>query len=169
MELFPKSEIRQFKCNIPPDSQYNPAYFGHLTTERRQNMRCNLFTKSLIVSFVLLTAVAAFAAPAGTPSTVNSGNAFRTSLMPDLSFKTVLSSELLPHSGVTQVALGTKTCRCSCGFPCATNADCGPGGICSVGITCCNRDPQGDAQAWVQESALSSRSTPGPDWNSKCK
>ncbi len=30
-----------------------------------------------------------------------------------------------------------RTCRCSCGFPCQTNADCGPGGICSPGITCC--------------------------------
>ena len=30
-----------------------------------------------------------------------------------------------------------KTCRCSCGAPCQTNADCGLGGICSVGVTCC--------------------------------
>lgn len=30
-----------------------------------------------------------------------------------------------------------KTCRCSCGAPCTTNADCGPGGKCSLGITCC--------------------------------
>ena len=30
-----------------------------------------------------------------------------------------------------------RTCRCSCGFPCTTNADCGPGGLCSAGITCC--------------------------------
>src|SRR5688572_17555260 len=30
-----------------------------------------------------------------------------------------------------------RTCRCSCGQPCKTNADCGPGGVCSPGITCC--------------------------------
>ena len=30
-----------------------------------------------------------------------------------------------------------KTCRCSCGYPCTTNEDCGPGGLCSAGITCC--------------------------------
>ena len=30
-----------------------------------------------------------------------------------------------------------RTCRCSCGQPCKTNADCGPGGVCSAGITCC--------------------------------
>lgn len=32
---------------------------------------------------------------------------------------------------------GGRTCRCSCGQPCKTDADCGPGGICSGGITCC--------------------------------
>ena len=30
-----------------------------------------------------------------------------------------------------------RTCRCSCGYPCRTDADCGPGGICAAGITCC--------------------------------
>jgi hypothetical protein len=31
-----------------------------------------------------------------------------------------------------------RTCRCSCGFPCTTDADCGGGvGSCRVGITCC--------------------------------
>ena len=32
---------------------------------------------------------------------------------------------------------GFRTCRCSCGAPCKTDADCGPGGICGAGITCC--------------------------------
>lgn len=32
---------------------------------------------------------------------------------------------------------GFRTCRCSCGAPCTTDADCGPGGICGAGITCC--------------------------------
>jgi hypothetical protein len=31
-----------------------------------------------------------------------------------------------------------RTCRCSCGFPCTTDADCGGGvGSCRAGITCC--------------------------------
>ena len=30
-----------------------------------------------------------------------------------------------------------RTCRCSCGHPCKTDADCGPGGICSGGYSCC--------------------------------
>ena len=34
--------------------------------------------------------------------------------------------------------IGTRTCRCSCGFPCKTDADCGGGvGSCRAGITCC--------------------------------
>ena len=28
------------------------------------------------------------------------------------------------------------TCRCSCGYPCQTDADCG-GALCMKGITCC--------------------------------
>jgi hypothetical protein len=30
-----------------------------------------------------------------------------------------------------------RTCVCSCGYPCTTDADCGPGGVCGPGITCC--------------------------------
>jgi hypothetical protein len=31
-----------------------------------------------------------------------------------------------------------RTCRCSCGFPCQTDADCGGGvGSCRAGISCC--------------------------------
>jgi hypothetical protein len=30
-----------------------------------------------------------------------------------------------------------RTCRCSCGSPCKTDADCGPGGRCTAGVTCC--------------------------------
>ncbi|HVR95736.1 MAG TPA: hypothetical protein VMW27_03930 [Thermoanaerobaculia bacterium] len=35
------------------------------------------------------------------------------------------------------VKAGGRTCRCSCGQPCKTDADCGPGGRCTAGITCC--------------------------------
>jgi hypothetical protein len=34
--------------------------------------------------------------------------------------------------------LGGKTCKCSCGFPCTTDADCGGAvGSCRAGISCC--------------------------------
>jgi hypothetical protein len=33
---------------------------------------------------------------------------------------------------------GGRTCRCSCGYPCKTDADCGGGiGSCRGGISCC--------------------------------
>lgn len=36
-----------------------------------------------------------------------------------------------------------KTCKCSCGFPCTTSADCG-GAACTPGITCCAMPPRND-------------------------
>lgn len=38
---------------------------------------------------------------------------------------------------------GFRTCVCSCGYPCKTDADCGPGGNCGPGITCCARPAEG--------------------------
>ena len=37
---------------------------------------------------------------------------------------------------IAEILLG-KTCRCSCGRPCKTDADCGPGGNCVAGYSCC--------------------------------
>lgn len=34
-----------------------------------------------------------------------------------------------------------RTCACSCGAPCTTDADCGLGGRCTAGITCCAAPP----------------------------
>ena len=129
-------------------------------------MRCNGGLKPLFLLFVLLIAVAALAA--NNQSAANSGSAFRTYLQPDLTFKSMLSPEFLAQTQGTQVAFG-RTCRCSCGYPCKTNADCGPGGVCTNGITCCSRGPQDLRNAWLQRAALSSRSTAAPDLNSKCK
>lgn len=129
-------------------------------------MRCNRVLKPLFLLFILLIAVAALAV--NSQSAANSGSAFRTYLQPDLTLKSVLSPEFLPQTQGTQVAFG-RTCRCSCGYPCKTNADCGPGGVCAAGITCCSRDPLNPQNAWFQGAALSSRSTAAPDLNSKCK
>lgn len=36
------------------------------------------------------------------------------------------------------IDLGGRTCRCSCGYPCKTDADCGGAiGSCRGGISCC--------------------------------
>lgn len=42
---------------------------------------------------------------------------------------------LSPSDGLDR---GGRTCRCSCGFPCKTDADCGGAiGSCRGGISCC--------------------------------
>lgn len=39
---------------------------------------------------------------------------------------------------LTPVHFGRRTCVCSCGYPCTSDADCGGGvGSCRAGITCC--------------------------------
>jgi hypothetical protein len=44
-----------------------------------------------------------------------------------------------PSAGTLEDPMrGGRTCRCSCGFPCKTDADCGGGiGSCRGGISCC--------------------------------
>jgi hypothetical protein len=53
-----------------------------------------------------------------------------------LSGKGEICPAALPQNPVPELKFG-RTCRCSCGYPCKTDADCGPGGICGGGITCC--------------------------------
>lgn len=47
-----------------------------------------------------------------------------------------------PASSSVKEMAGGRTCRCSCGYPCRTNADCGPGGVCAPGISCCSSPNQ---------------------------
>ena len=132
-------------------------------------MRCNLVLKSLLLLSILLIAVAVLAAPAANDqSTLNSVNALRTYFQSDLTLKSVLSPEFLPQPQGSKVAF-LRTCGCSCGLPCRTNADCGPGGVCINGITCCNRGSQGSQTARLQEAVLSSRNWAAPELNSNCK
>ena len=43
-----------------------------------------------------------------------------------------------PADPAPEFLAGGRTCRCSCGRqPCKTDSDCGPGGNCTAGITCC--------------------------------
>src|SRR5262252_10583611 len=100
-----------------------------------------VFPQVLLLSFVALVVTAAVAAAAPNSQPIaNSGTAIRTYLQPDLTLKSVLSPRLLPQPSESTVAGGgLRTCRCSCGYPCRTNADCGPGGVCAPGITCCDK------------------------------
>jgi hypothetical protein len=126
----------------------------------------------LLLSFVVLMVTAAVAAAAPNHQPIGTSEiAIRTYLQPDLTLKSVLSPALLPEaSGLTVARGGLRTCRCSCGFPCKTNADCGPGGVCAPGITCCDRK-QGDPalQSFQASAAASSRTGEAPAFNVNCK
>jgi hypothetical protein len=127
--------------------------------------------KMFLVSVLLLVTTAAFAAT----SNSNSSNAtvtpaIRTYLMPDLSIKSVFS-DLLPQSETLapradNVAGGRPKmgfCRCTCGFQCSTDADCG-GSSCDPFITCCARKSQNSKIDWFTQSfESSSHKTSLPD------
>ena len=129
-------------------------------------------SKKLLLVFVLL--LAATAAVAATPESssqpVTTTPAIRHYLMPDLSIRSVVP-DLLPQSGTVasqpdnMVAARPKNgfCRCSCGFPCATSADCG-GVSCDPFITCCARKAQNPEIDWFTRSfESSSHKTALPD------
>ena len=90
--------------------------------------------KHFLLGGLLLLALAAVAAAASNDQVpASSVSAIRTTLQPDLTLKGTLSPELIP------TALHRRTCRCSCGYPCNSDADCGPGGSCEEFISCCDR------------------------------
>jgi hypothetical protein len=129
-----------------------------------------VFPNVLLLSFVALvvTAAVAVAAPNNQPI-ANSDTGIRTYLQPDLTLKSVLSPALLPPASGSTLAFG-RTCRCSCGYPCKTNADCGPGGVCAPGITCCDKKLGDPVLQSFQPNPASSRAGEAPIFvNVKCK
>ena len=114
----------------------------------------------LFVTIVLAAAASAYAAGPVDETTPNSAGSIHTYLMPDLSLKTVFAS---PTALQESALVFGKTCRCSCGQPCKTNADC-DGGLCAAGITCCARTPEAK---WFQASG-SSRKTELPAFKAGC-
>jgi hypothetical protein len=116
----------------------------------------------LVMCFVLVAAFAVAATSTGNTQPANSTTAIRTYLLPDLSLKSFLSLELLAQSpGVPTPPRKRGTCHCSCGFPCATDRDCG-GTTCDQFISCC--DKNSEHRSWFNQSySQSSRQTPLPD------
>jgi hypothetical protein len=102
----------------------------------------------------------AFAAPVSDQAG-NAGSAIRTTIQADFTFKSTLSPELFATAAFHQ-----KTCRCSCGFPCNQDEDCGPGGSCEQFISCCDRN-----QPNPQSAARSTRhgEMPAEALSVKCK
>jgi len=115
---------------------------------------------------VLLAAVAAVAATTDTSQSTTGVPAIRTYLMPDLSLKSVVSPALVPQTAPQIDSTAGKRsgfCRCSCGFPCTSSADCG-GASCDPFITCCARKTQNPEIDWFTRSfESSSHQTSLPD------
>jgi hypothetical protein len=94
----------------------------------------------LMLVFVLLAGlsvpVQAEEAPEVAPAPAQAGCGLSFELPPAIA-QAGLCPATLTTNPVPELLFGGRTCRCSCGFPCKKDADCGPGGICSGGITCC--------------------------------
>lgn len=121
----------------------------------------------LIVLVVLLAAGAAIAATTDSNQTTTETPAIRTYLMPDLSLQTAISPALLPSTApqAENPAAGPKRhgfCRCSCGFQCTSDADCG-GASCDPFITCCARQESPDAEWFSRSLDQASHKTTPPE------
>ena len=123
--------------------------------------------QALLITCVLVATAVAISAPvSNSQPTTGSDPAIRTAMQPDLSLKTVISPE--PSPAALQTNLGPRHgfCRCSCGYPCTTSADCG-GVSCDPFITCCEKEP---GKNWFTEgAALSSHKNGEAAINIKCK
>lgn len=129
--------------------------------------------KTLLVLCVLsLVPVLAASTSAPRAQAAASSTAIRTYLLPDLSLKSVISPDILPVSAMSgnepvgTVASGPPKkgfCRCSCGYPCSSDADCG-GASCDPFITCCDKSPRDkDTELFYQGISNSSHKTALPE------
>ena len=130
--------------------------------------------RKAVLAISLFLGVAAMAAPTPAPGTRSTGNtpAVKSYLMPELSLRSVISPDFLPVATkkVTQPATRfagsprkTGFCRCSCGFPCTSDADCG-GTSCDPFITCCDKNSRNrENELFFQGAMNSSHKTPLPE------
>jgi hypothetical protein len=129
--------------------------------------------KTLLVVLLLAAVAAVAATPDSSSQAVTTTPVIRHYLMPDYSFKSVFSLDMLPQAAglaprVDNFVGGggpkrTGFCRCSCGFQCTSSADCG-GSSCDPFITCCARKSQNPEIDWFTRSfESSSHKTDLPD------
>lgn len=118
----------------------------------------------LLLSALALVSVVAASTAASNHQAVTNSSAIRTYLLPDLSLKSVISPDLLPASSpaltpsaatLAQAPRKRGTCRCSCGYPCATDADCG-GTSCDPFISCCDKSPRDKDTEWFYQGVNNS-------------
>jgi hypothetical protein len=129
--------------------------------------------KTLLVVLLLAAGAAVAATPDSSSQAVTTAPVIRHYLMPDHSIKSVFP-DLLPQTeplaqrtdnfvGGGSGPKKTGFCRCSCGVPCATSADCG-GVSCDSFITCCPPTMQNSEIDWFTRSfESSSHQTSLPD------
>lgn len=119
--------------------------------------------KKLLLFVLLLAATAAVAATSDSSSSnATAAPAIRTYLMPDLSLKSVFSTDLLGQNaaaepqpdGLAAAPAKLGFCQCGCGIRCSTSADCG-GAACRPFITCCDRKAQSSDAQWFRSSQAS--------------
>jgi len=108
-----------------------------------------LLSSAMLLACVFLVAVAV-AGPAGNDQLLARATTIQTSLQPDLTLKSTVAADLLQTAAVHRRGF----CRCSCGYPCTSSADCG-GVSCDPFITCCERD--GSQPTFQQMGARSTR------------
>src|ERR1051326_384496 len=126
--------------------------------------------KTLLVVLLLPAFGAVGAPPDSNSQAVTTTPVIRHYLMPDHSIKSVFPDLLSQSATVAPQAdklAGARPqmgfCRCSCGFPCSTSADCG-GVSCDKFITCCARKTQNSEIDWFTRSfESSSHKTALPD------
>jgi len=83
-------------------------------------------------------AMPAESAVAAAPAPVQSGCGEVLNLTAALSAKAEICPATADQNATPEFMAAGRTCRCSCGFPCKTDADCGGGvGSCRAGVTCC--------------------------------
>src|SRR5260370_15201660 len=132
--------------------------------EPKRMSYAKLMSCAMFLACVFLVAVAV-ASPAATDQPLAGSSNMQTSLQPDLTLKSTVPADHLP----TLTANRKGPCRCSCGYPCTTDAQCGPGGLCEPFISCCDRE--GTEHAFHQIGARSTRT--GEDQalavNPKCR
>lgn len=123
--------------------------------------------KILVMACVFVAAAAAASTPVSNSQPVTAPDvAMKTALQPDLSLKSAIAPELLFTPTQISAAKRHGFCRCSCGYPCETSADCG-GVSCDPFISCCEKDSS--KNSLLNGAAQSSRKDGAPDINIKCK
>lgn len=119
---------------------------------------------SLLGTCVLFVSVAVAAPASDRQPEGIAARAIRTTLQPDLTLKSTLSAEFFPT-----MAFHQKTCRCSCGFPCNQDDDCGPGGSCDQFISCCERSPASQSVLQATGKSTHTGEVPAAVVSVKCK